>query len=179
MPTPNSSLKQKPIQTQTNEFVPVDLKLTVLTRIVAPKLSDFRKSDEIAKLLECYKSVYQDLSDDEIELIKHIDRAFKRDALCRPWISTNVLSAAFREILNDQSITFRGVIFIDPKSIGIYAEKRPSGLEVYEYIKEGTTIDARVLVNSKELSGPYIIMIGAKRTKGYGQVKIELSYPKK
>ena len=111
-------------------------------------------------------------------MIKHVDRAFKRDALCRPWISTTVLSAVFRELLGDQSITFRGVVFLDPKSIGIYEEKRPTGLEIYEYVKEGTTINARVLVN-KKIGSTYIVAIGAKRQKGYGQVKIELSYPNK
>ena len=73
----------------------------------------------------------------------------------------------------------KGIILVDPKLISIYAEFRStpqgSSIEVYEYIREGSIINARVLIN-KRLENPYILAIGAKRDKGFGQVKVQFKY---
>ena len=158
-----------------NGFVPVNLTLTVITRVVAPWISDFRKAEEISRLLDCYRKVYPDLDEDEVKLIQHIDRAFKRSAMCVPWISASVISSAIKEVTGDKTVNVRGIIFVDPKLIGVYAEYRPTGLEVYEYIREGSVITSRMLIN-KKIEGSFTTSIGAKRQKGYGQVRIELSY---
>ena len=158
-----------------NEFIPVDVAISVITRVVAPWVSDFRKSEEIGRLLNCYKKVYQDLDEDEIKLLQHIDRAFKRDATCTPWISSSVISAALKEATGDKTVNVRGIILVDPKLVGVYAEYRPTGLEIYEYIREGSILTSRMLIN-KRVEGPFTVTIGAKRQKGYGQVEIELSY---
>ena len=160
-----------------NEFIPVDVTISVITRVVAPWVSDFRKAEEIDRLLDCYKKVYQDLDEDEMKLIQHIDRAFKRDATCTPWISSSVISAALKEATGDKTINVRGVIFVDPKLVGVYAEYRPTGLEIYEYIREGSILTSRMLIN-KRVEGPIMTSIGAKRQKGYGQVRIDLFYSK-
>lgn len=169
--------------TQTNqkpkngEFIPVDVSITVITRVVAPWISKFKKAEEIGRLLDCYRKVYQDLNDDEIKLIQHIDRAFKRSAMCMPWISASVISAAIKESTGDKTVNVRGVIFVDPKLVGVYAEYRPTGLEIYEYIREGSILTSRMLIN-KRVEGPITATIGAKRQKGYGQVRIDLFYNK-
>ena len=167
----------KPNQMQ--GFLQADMNMLVITRIVAPKITDFRKNFEIQTLKKFYESLYNDLTEKEKELIEHLDRAFRRTAFGMIWLSTSSISKALRLATNDNSIIVKGIILVDPKLVSIYAEYRstPQGpsMEVYEYIREGSMINARVLIN-KRLESPYIIGLGAKRDKGFGQVKVEFKY---
>lgn len=176
---------ERKIQTKPNSqtqqgFYQADMNMLVITRIVAPKLTDFRKSIEIQNIKKFYESVYTDLTEKEKELIDHLDRAFRRTAFGMAWLSTSSISKALRVVTNDNSVTVKGIILVDPKLISIYAEYRSttqgSSMEVYEYIREGSVINARVLIN-KRLEGPYILALGAKRDKGFGQVRVDFKYP--
>jgi len=153
----------------------VNLQIYVITPVYAPALSpiDVMKKRQIELLLKCYN----DLSDKEKETVKHIDYAFKRDALCRPYLNPSVISSVLRQ--NDhKNAIFRGTITIPKESIVIDVRSVVVNNKVTivteEYIMPGTIITGSGTVNIIPPSQLHV-NIGRMREKGMGEVIIKIS----
>jgi len=157
-------------------FYLYDTSITVRRHIYAPYLSNAKvlKQKQIEKITECYKQIYGD-DKDLLELVKHVDNAFRRDSTCRPFIGGEVLSAGLRSIGYNNAIV-RGIIYIPPENIII--ESRIVTLKDkittwnVEYVEPGTEIKAKLQINLPDLKNVQLY-VGNKRSKGYGMIDID------
>ena len=153
----------------------VNLQIYVITPVYSPALSpiDIMKKRQIELLLKCYN----DLSDKEKETVKHIDYAFKRDALCRSYLNPSVISSVLRQ--NDhKNAIFRGNIIIPKESIVVDVRSvvinNKISIVTEEYIMPSTIITGSGTLN---IIPPNYIQthIGRMREKGMGEVIIKFS----
>lgn len=160
----------------------------VVTRIMAPSLSDFSltKRAMINYAINCWKKYVKDLTDDDIEVLSHLDRVFKRTGMfsgkvqsalpeCMPYIPGTSLSKSFRQTLKDQSIVVKGFLLLNYDNIGVDVEYRETGAETYEFVLEGSVLETVIRLN-KKLPEEFVINLGAKKDKGYGIVNVRLNY---
>ncbi len=153
----------------------VNVQIYVITPVYSPASSpiDIMKKRQIELLLRCYN----DLPDKDKETVKHIDYAFKRDALCRPYLNPGVISSVLRQQGYKNAI-FRGVLLIPRESIVIDVRSvnvnGRNTVVTEEYIIPGTVITGEGVVN---VVPPTQIQtnIGRMREKGMGQVIIKFS----
>jgi len=153
----------------------VNVQIYVITPVYSPALSpiDVMKKRQIELLLKCYA----DLPDKDKETVRHIDYAFKRDALCRPYLNPGVISSVLRSQGYKNAI-FRGVLLIPRESIVIDVRSvnvnNKTSVVTEEYIMPGTIISGEGTVN---IVPPSQIQtnIGRMREKGMGQVIIKFS----
>ena len=168
--------QNKPIMEQ---YIPHEYTIVTQSIIYAPYLSNlkFSKQKQIQQLIECYKA--EGLEDEDLKKLVHIDRAFDRlmwlennKADCQPIISGSVLTKILREVLKDETINVRGFIQIPKDRITIDTRKRETGLEMAEVILPATTMSAVVGINKKVEVVDRIATLGAKKFKGFGQVRV-------
>jgi len=158
-----------------NNFYLYDAIITVRRHIYAPYLSNAKvlKQKQIEKITECYKQMYGD-DKDLLELVKHVDNAFRRDSTCKPYFGGEVLSAGLRSIGYNNAIV-RGIIYIPPENVLIESRivtlKEKVSTWNSEYIDPGTEIKAKLQINLPDLKTAQIY-IGQKRSKGYGLTDI-------
>jgi len=158
-----------------NNFYLYDATITVRRHVYAPYLSNAKvlKQKQIQQLIKCYEVTYGK-DEDLIELVKHIDNAFRRDSTCKPYFGGEVLSAGLRAIGYNNAIV-RGIIYIPPENIIIESrivtlKERITTWNV-EYIEPGTTIQTKLQINLPDLKNVQLY-VGNKRSKGYGMVDI-------
>jgi len=159
-------------------FYLYDAIIAVRRHIYAPYLSNAKvlKQKQIEKITECYKQIYGD-DKDLLELVKHVDNAFRRDSTCKPFIGGEVLSAGLRSIGYNNAIV-RGITYIPPENVLI--ESRIVNLKEkittwnVEYVEPGTTLKTKLQINIENLKNAQLY-IGNKRSKGYGMVDINFS----
>ena len=161
------------------EWVTHEYVITTQSLLYAPFLSDlkFSKQRQLELLVECYKSDIKDPK--ELEKIKHLDRAFDRitwyednKLQCQPIIAGHVLSQVLREVLNDNTVTVRGYMQIPIDRLIIDMRRRNNATEISEAVLPATTMSAVVAINKKVEVKDKIAVIGAKKYKGYGQVRL-------
>jgi len=159
-------------------FYLYDTSITVRRHIYAPYLSNAKilKQKQIQQLIRCYEQIYGK-DEDLLELVKHVDNAFRRDSTCRPFIGGEVLSAGLRSIGYNNAIV-RGIIYIPPENIIIESrivtlKERITTWNV-EYVEPGTELKTKLQINIENLKSVQLY-IGNKRSKGYGMVDINFS----
>ena len=163
------------------QYIPHEYIIVTQSIVYAPFLSNlkFSKQRQIQQLLECYKSEVTD--NEELEKLSHIDRAFDRIMWiekngkfdCQPIISGTVLTKILREITKDDTINVRGFMQIPKDRIAIDVRIRNGvGLEVSEVIMPATSMSAIVYINKKVQINDKLTSMGARKTKGYGQIRI-------
>nr|AHA92085.1 hypothetical protein [Los Azufres archaeal virus 2] len=157
MPTTKSDFKEYTIQ------------LTVVTRLYAPYLSplEFIRKKEIQSVLECYKK-HENPTEDDLEVLSHLDRAFRRDFFCRPYVPMSMLSGALREV--SPEIVVRGEVLILPREHVLVESKiTPHYRMTAEYL-EPTMLEFNAVARlPKELEGkPLQIRMGGGAAKGFG-----------
>ncbi len=175
----SSSLSQTQIQVKSNhesknkvennEFKKYTVELTVLTKLYAPNLSsvEFIKEREIQNLIECYKR-NNNISNDDLELLKHMDRAFPRDLLCRPYLSVAPISGALKEIIPD-AIVRGDPVFLPSDKIMIEAKVTPRYRMMAEYLEPVKMQFTAFAKLPKDFENkPINIKIGGGSAKGYG-----------
>jgi CRISPR/Cas system CSM-associated protein Csm3 (group 7 of RAMP superfamily) len=163
--------------TQLNFYL-YDATITVRRHIYAPYLSTVKvlKQKQIEKLIGCYEQLYGE-DEDLLELVKHVDNAFRRDSTCKPYFGGEVLSAGLRSIGYGNAIV-RGIIYIPPENIIIESrivtlKERITTWNV-EYVEPGTELKTKLQINIENLKSVQLY-IGNKRSKGYGMVDINFS----
>jgi CRISPR/Cas system CMR subunit Cmr4 (Cas7 group RAMP superfamily) len=164
-----------------NSFYLYNTVIKVRRHVYAPYLSNIKilKNKEIERLEECYKEKYGE-DQELLNLVKHIDNAFKRDSTCTPFIGGEVVSGALRSIGYENAIV-RGIITIPYENISI--ETRIVNLKQKlttintEYVEPGTEINAKLLINLQDLKTTQLY-IGGKRAKGYGLIEASFSLTK-
>jgi len=158
-----------------NNFYLYDTTITVRRHIYAPYLSTVKilRKKQIEKITECYKQQYGD-DEDLLELLQHIDNAFRRDSSCKPFLGGEIISAGLRSIGYGNAIV-RGIIYIPPENVLIESRivtlKEKVSTWNSEYIDPGTEIKAKLQINLPDLKTAQIY-IGQKRSKGYGLTDI-------
>jgi len=155
------------------EFKPYKVELLIQTPYIAPALSPlkFVKKRQIEFIAECYRK--QGVSDDDIETLKHLDRAFERDAECNAFIPGTVLSGALMNAPGNNSVIIKGQINIPKEVIAINAKQVTLGgsqtsVMIYEYLPSGTKLSGVVSINA-EIPKLLTVVLGAYRSKGYGK----------
>ena len=157
-----------------NSFYLYNTVIKVKRHVYAPYLSNIKvlKAKQINQLINCYKTVYGE-DEDLLELIRHIDNAFRRDSTCTPFIGGEVISGALRQAGYSNSIV-RGVINIPPKSTSIETRvvtvKEKITTINAEYIEPNTEIQTKLLINIPDLK-TIQLYIGSRRAKGYGLIE--------
>jgi hypothetical protein len=151
------------------DFKEYTAQLIVTTRLYAPYLSpiDFIKRKEIESVIECYKKMEKP-TDDDLEILRHLDRAFRRDYFCRPYLPMSVLSGALREISSE--VIVRGEALILPRDHVLVESKiTPHYRMTAEYL-EPAMVEFSVTAHlPKEIEGKTLqIRMGGGASKGYG-----------
>jgi hypothetical protein len=155
--------------TSKNEFKRYTVQLTVVTKIYAPHLSsiEFVKKKEINNIIECYKK-QENLSDDDLEILTHLDRGFKRDIFCRPYLPASPVSGALRDVISDAVVRSDPIILPKDKIL-IETKITPHYRMIAEYLAPVTLQFSVVAKIPKEYENkPIPIKIGGGASKGYG-----------
>jgi hypothetical protein len=152
-----------------NEFKKYTVQLAVITRIYGPHLSsiEFIKKKQVNYIIECYKK-QESLTEEDINLLTHLDRAFPRDAFCRPYLPMSPISGALRELAPDAVV--RGEPIILPKDrIMIEARVTPKYRMMSEYLDPVVLQFTAFAKIPKEFENKQIqLKIGGGSAKGYG-----------
>lgn len=171
---------KKPVQEQEDKYVLSKMTLTVITDYIAPYLSDIDviKEQQIEDIIQCYKLIYPNISEKDIKVLRHLDRAFHRMSDCTPFVSARAVTAALRHVLNNNEIDVLGFILFPPKSVyvttaSVNVYNNNKSTTTYEYIKPGTVTSALVKVKGIEIPFETKVVLGASKNKGYGQVSLK------
>ncbi len=162
-------------QNTKSEFKKYTVQLVVVTRLYSPHLSSNEptKKKQVSYIIECYKK-QEDLSQESIELLTHLDRAFPRDVFCRPYLAMSPISGALRELAPDAIV--RGDPIILPKDrIMIEARVTPKYRMMAEYLDPVILQFSAMAKIPKEFENKQIqVRIGGGSAKGYGSSVITL-----
>lgn len=170
------NVKEK--EREIKDFQISKIELLIDTPYIAPLLSPVKmmKKAQIARLLECYKK--QGATDDDLETLSHIDRAFERDSECNAFIPGSVLSGAVRQALNNRNATIKGMIIIPKDAIIVSAKNEDIGGErkpmFYEYIPAGTKLGGTISINVT-IPPNLRVRFGAYQQKGYGSAIVNVT----